>query len=74
MASFTPENLHEIFKHHIPTKEQVERYARVRVAAESFAAFIMDNCPDTPERTLALRDVQRAMMMANASIALAHIK
>jgi hypothetical protein len=59
-----------VFKYHAPGTDQIDRYARLRAAARVFAEEIINCCPDSEERTLALRDVQRAVMMANASIAI----
>jgi hypothetical protein len=59
-----------VFKYHAPGADQIDRYARLRAAAAVFAEEIINNCPESEERTLALRDVQRAVMMANASIAI----
>lgn len=74
MPQITQGNVAEIFTYHAPTTEQVATYGAVRRAALDFAHVILTSCPESAERTLALRDVQRAVMMANASIALAHVK
>ena len=58
-----------VFKYHAPGGDQIDRYAKVREAALEFAKVILLNCPASEERSTALRDVQRASMMANASIA-----
>lgn len=62
--------LEHVFSYHKPHGDQPERYERVRSAARTFAAALMTHCPPSEERTLALRKVQEAVMMANASIAL----
>lgn len=64
------ETVDHVFKYHKPTADQAQRYEAVREAAKRFAVQIIGLCPHSEERTLALRDVQRAVMMANASIAL----
>lgn len=64
------ETLDHVFQYHSPTQDQAQRYVAVREAAKRFAGQIIGLCPQSEERTLALRDVQRAVMMANASIAL----
>lgn len=64
------ETLDHVFKYHSPNQDQAQRYIAVREAAKKFAVQIIGLCPASEERTLALRDVQRAAMMANASIAL----
>jgi len=64
------EAINHAFAYHRPFGSQEERYNEVRAAAKLFALVIQDLCPPSEERTLALRDLQRCVMMANASIAL----
>lgn len=66
----TKETLDHIFKYHAPNPEQVTRYLLVRVNAKLFAARVLDECPPSAERTLALRKIQEAVMWANSAIAL----
>lgn len=66
----TLSDIDHTFTYHAPTITQIAEHERIRDAAKAFAYEIFTTCPETPERTLALRDVQRAVMMANASIAL----
>jgi hypothetical protein len=63
------DDLVNLFTYHPPFGAQTSRYALLRGGALEFARLILANCPPSAERTLALRDVQRAVMMANASIA-----
>jgi hypothetical protein len=70
VPQITKENVHLVFTYHAPSAEQTRRYELLRKAGLAFAEAIIEYCNDCPERTLALRDVQRAVMMANASIAL----
>jgi hypothetical protein len=70
MPQINDETLNHVFSYHQPKGDQTTRYFEVRNAARAFAAEILRRCPESPERTLALRDVQRAVMMANAAIAL----
>jgi hypothetical protein len=58
-----------LFAYHTPHGDQTERFARVRAAFKAAALEVVACCPHSPERTLALRDLQRGMMMSNASIA-----
>jgi hypothetical protein len=62
--------LRKMFTYHPPQNDQVERYQRIRDAALAFAGEILSCAPESAERTLAIRDVQRASMMANAAIAI----
>lgn len=63
-------DLENMFTYHRPTPDQGDRYNRLRAAAKTYAEAIDSICPDSAEKTLAIRDVQRASMMANAAIAL----
>jgi len=62
-------DLVSLFTYHAPKGDQAHRYEAIREAGLRMAREIFLHCPNSPERTLALRDVQRAVMMANASIA-----
>ncbi len=63
-------DIDNVFTFHPPVGDQAELYDTIRTLGKHFARAIFQACPESPERTLALRDVQRAVMMANASIAL----
>lgn len=58
------------FTYHRPFGDQGDRYELLRAAGGEFAKTILMLTPPSAEQTLALRDVQRAVMMANAAIAL----
>lgn len=58
------------FTYHKPHGDQPQRYEAIREAARYFAALIKTNSPASPEQTLALRDLQRCVMMTNAAIAI----
>lgn len=59
-----------VFKYHAPHGDQPERYVRIREAAKVFARVLLESAPASAELTVALRDVQRAVMMTNAAIAI----
>ena len=63
-------NIDETFTYHKPFGDQAARYVEIREDAKRLAATIKRCSPASAEQTLALRDVQRAVMMANASIAI----
>lgn len=46
-----------------------ERMDRVRDSAHQFVDAIFDECPETPERSLAIREFESALMWAVKSIA-----
>lgn len=64
------QDLEKIFTYHPPKGDQTQRYETIRAYALEFAKLIRDLTPRSAEQTLAIRDVQRAVMMANAAIAI----
>lgn len=62
-------DLDNLFSYHPPKGDQQERYIRIRAAAKHLAEEIVACSKPSAEQTLAIRDVQRASMMANAAIA-----
>lgn len=64
------EDLRNIFTYHAPSGEQVTRYNALREAARGFALVVNTCCPDSREKSLAITNIQQAVMWANASIAL----
>lgn len=63
-------DLESIFSHHAPKDDgTVHRHETVRNAIKSAAVGVMNTCPDSPEKTLAIRKLQEAMMYANSAIA-----
>ena len=63
-------NIEELFTYHSPKGDQPKRYAHIRENAKEFAKMIDENCPDSPEKTTAIRKLQECVMFANASIAI----
>lgn len=61
--------LNRNFKYHSPTGDQPARYLLLRNSMRQSAELILRLCPESPERTLALRALETASMWANASIA-----
>ena len=70
MPQINAENVVHVFSYHAPKNDQAQRYERLREAARNFAVLILECTPSSPEQTLALRDLQRCVMMANCSIAI----
>jgi hypothetical protein len=61
--------LDEIFTYHAPKGDQPKRYELLRNSGKSLAALIIQNCPESEERGLALDKLRETIMWANASIA-----
>jgi len=57
------------FKYHKPTEDQASRYNHLRDKAKEYATMVLEFCPDSLERSLALTKLEEAVMWANASIA-----
>ncbi len=64
------EDLHNIYTYHAPESEtQMELYKTIRASAKEFATLMIEHCPETRERSLALTKLEETVMWANASIA-----
>lgn len=69
MQELTREQIEDNFKYHAPKGTQTERYELFRNKAKELAFLYFDNCPDSIEKNTAMMDLQKSVMMANASIA-----
>ena len=65
----TQEHLDTWFAYHEATVDQVVAYQAIHQKAKELAATILANCPQSADRTDAIRKVREAVMVANASIA-----
>ena len=61
--------LERIFTYHAPKEDQPQRYHKIRSLAHYLAIDILENCPDSRERSLAITKIEEAVFWANASIA-----
>lgn len=57
------------FTYHAPKGDQPGRYNAIRNITREVAVYIMDYCPDSRERSLAITKLEEAVFWANASIA-----
>jgi len=57
------------FTYHPPTGNQPQKYDNIRKNALAFAELIDAMCPDSREKSLAITNLEEAVMWANASIA-----
>ncbi len=56
------------FTYHPPKPGQAERYERIRDGGRKFAELVVDLCPDSSEREIAIRRIEEAVMWSNAAI------
>jgi len=63
-------DINNTFTYHAPKNDQPARYERLRDEAKFLAKLIDSSCPQSAERTIALRKLQECIMFANASIAI----
>jgi NADPH-dependent ferric siderophore reductase len=56
------------FEYLKPSDEQIERMAKVRAASADFAAAILINVPEGPDRTYAIRKHREVAMWLNVAI------
>ena len=64
------EDLEKRFTYHAPTDaEQVEKYARIRAVAKSYAYTIKQLVPTSREQSLALTHLEEVVFWANAGMA-----
>lgn len=63
------EDINHRFTYHPPKTGQPEMYERLRHEARMLAHRIMDECPPSRERSLALTKLEESVFWANAAIA-----
>ncbi len=57
------------FTYHPPLDDQKDRYVALRAHGARFATLILESCPPSRERSVALTKLEEAVMWANAAIA-----
>lgn len=68
-ATDMEKRLENNFSYHRPKDDQQERYESLRAFAKEFAYFLCHNCPPSRELSVALTELESAVMWANAAIA-----
>jgi hypothetical protein len=61
--------LENIFTYHPPFGKQAQRYQVLRDTGKELGKIILNCCPDSRERSLAITKLREAVMWANAAIA-----
>ncbi|WP_107839440.1 DUF7681 family protein [Metasolibacillus meyeri] len=57
------------FKYHSPKEGQQEKYEAIREKAKELAYLIDETCPNSREKSVAMTNLETAVMWANSSIA-----
>lgn len=57
------------FTYHAPKEDQPQRYVQLRAKAKELAELIVKLTPSSREQSLALTDLESAVMWANSAIA-----
>lgn len=63
------EEIENWFQYHAPVGDQAQRYERLRAAGKELASVMLELCPASADRTVAIRKIREAVYSANASIA-----
>ncbi len=63
------ETIENNFTYHPPKEGQQEKYVALRSKAKDLAYLIMDKCPESREKSLAMTHLEEVIFWANASIA-----
>lgn len=66
---FTNPELENRFMYHSPKEGQPEKYTAIREKAKELAYLIDAECPNSREKSVAMTNLETAVMWANASIA-----
>lgn len=65
----TNEQIENWFTYHAPSGDDTVAYEKLRSAGKSFAQAINELCPESADKTAAIRKAREAVMTANAAIA-----
>ena len=63
------ERMNNNFSYHAPKEGQAEKYEEIRAQAKALSANLLYLCPPSRELSLALTELETAVMWANAAIA-----
>jgi len=69
MRQMLLERIEQNFTYHAPKGNQPQRYEQLRNKAKELALLIIDLTPLSREQSLALTNLEEAVMFANAAIA-----
>ena len=66
--------LDNVYTYHAPYGTQQDRYVDLRAKGKELAQLITDLTPQSREQSVALTNVQQAIMWANAAIAINEVQ
>jgi hypothetical protein len=69
-GDYDADDLEFLFTYHSPEGDEPMRYALLRGEALLMAKKIVECCPRSPSRTVAIQRLRECVMFANAAIAL----
>lgn len=70
MPQLNQENVDWWFSYHAPKDDaQMAAYKAIRAAGKALAETVLEYCPDSADKTVAIRTIREAVMWANASVA-----
>ncbi len=69
LKQMTKDEMANRYAYHEPKEGQAEKYEAIRNLAKTMAEFVDEVCPESREKSLALTNLEQAVMWANASIA-----
>ena len=61
-------DLNKIYSFYPVKEEQHYKHRAIRVKAKALAELILESCPESRERSIALTHLETAVMWANAAI------
>lgn len=70
MGRVSLDNVKEVCTYHPPSREQWAAFERIEYEAVAFITTILEVCPESADRSDAIRKVREARMAADVSIAL----
>ena len=65
----SPADIENRFTYHQPKGDQTDRYGEIRSQARQLAIAIAELVPDSREKSVAMTNLEQAVMWANAGIA-----
>ena len=63
------ETIENNFRYHTPKQGQPEKYEAIRNKAKELAYMIEESAPNSREKSLAMTNLEQAVLWANAAIA-----